>query len=224
MKRYLSPQRKLAKPFLSLAILGLLALSSGCAALKPAQNESQYYLLSARAPNAQATSHPSARASCVVRLCPVEMADYLKTEDMVVRMANNAVRFEPFQRWAEPLASGIRRVVAENLRRAPEIRSVLTDQPAPAHTPVYSIQIHVLACNGTQAKHHGSANFEAVWQITRNDQTQTVLAHGVFRAPSTRWQPGDYSQLAGQLSQDLGKLGDVLVDAISRTTASPSGK
>lgn len=204
--------------FISMIAVSLM-LVSGCAFLQPAKNETQHYLLTARHAATEPSKNLKTEPGCVVRIRPVDLSNYLSTRDIVVRTGTNEVRFEEYQRWAEPLDAGIRRVLAEDLETAPQISSVLTDQPAPANKPVYSIFIHVLACGGKQTGQQGSMEFKAVWQISRLNGHQTVVAHGRFQAQPTHWHPGDFGQLAAQLSDALGNFNHVLVQAIRENSA-----
>lgn len=194
----------------------LLAATGGCAFLKPAKSESHYYLLTGVAPKVAPTHHN--KSGCVVRLLPIEAANYLEGRNIAVHENPHEVNYPLFHRWAEPLAAGVRRVLAEDLRNWPEIRAVITDQPAPAREPLYTIWIRVLACGGSEAHHHGSAVFEATWTITQSQPKPTPVAHGVFRSRPAVWHPGDYRQLAKQLSRAVGDFSQVLVQAISQPT------
>lgn len=201
-----------------LAALGLAMTTAGCTFLKPAQNESHYYILSS-APNAALTGQPEpASRSRLIRLQPVELADYLATKDIAVRYGTNQVAFALFHRWAEPLDSGIRRVLAEDLRAAPGMGEVLIDQPAPRQHPVCRLSIRVLACEGRVTNHLGSVVFEAAWQITGPDPADAILAHGVFRAKPAAWREGDYGQLAALLSHAIEEFSNMLVKNIREAT------
>lgn len=219
-------KNKTATSALTAAIIALLELNSGCSFLTPATAETRHYLLTAADHvTASTNASESATTSCVVRLRPVEIANYLKNGDIAVRTGTNEVKFDDFQRWAEPLDAGIRRVMAEDLSSTPEIRTVLTDQPAPAAARVYDISIHVLACEGTTiANHQGSIAFKAVWQIAQSGKNAAVLAGGTYQAPPTDWRPGDFGQLASQLSDALNDFSVTLADAISRQTGSHAAR
>lgn len=199
-----------------LAGIILLTATGGCAFLKPAKSESHYYLLTAVVPTGHSSNHNG--PGRVVRLLPVEVANYLESKDMVVRGGTNEVNYHLFHRWAEPLDAGIRRVLAEDLRDSSEIHAVITDQPAPAHKPFYTVWVRVLTCGGSETNHDGSAVFEAAWEITKSQPEQKLVAHGVFRSRPAVWHPGDYSQLANQLSLALGDFSQELVHTISRPT------
>lgn len=198
-----------------LAAVAVLTATSGCAFLKPAKNESHYYLLTAMRPPGAAVGGSRTGTNLVVRLQPVEVANYLKTKDMAVRTGTNEVAFDLFHRWAEPLDDGVRRVLAEDLRANSDIRAVLTDEPAPAPGPVYNVQVRVLACEGVRTNHGGEVMFKAVWQITRSGPEPTVVAHGVFQSTPAVWHPGDYAELAGQLSRAVDEFSHVLNVALT---------
>ncbi len=193
------------------ALLSLLVAVNGCSVLKPAKAQEQDYLLTA-----EATSTPAAGQggrACILRILPVEVPDYLQTRDMAVRTGADQIVFTPYHQWAESLEAGIRRVLAEDLKSSPEIREVLTDEMSPAHTTVEIISVHILTCEGNDTKGQGSVHFKAAWELSRSG-TDAVLAHGVYDAPSAPWHPGDYEDLAGQLSRATAGLSRTLEQAI----------
>ena len=194
----------------SLLMAFLLALS-GCFSLKPASGEQQYYLLTGNPSNAPI--HLTGPGS-VVRLLPIEVPDYLQTRSMAVRTASNEMIFPAFHQWAEPLDTGIRRVLADNLRASPGIQAVLTDEPPPASTKVYTILIHILYCEGNNANGQSSILFKAAWEISISEDS-TPFAQGTFSAPPGHWKSGDYSDLAEQLSRAVESLSCELNKAIT---------
>lgn len=201
----------------TVAALCLAAAAPGCAFLKPARSQDSYYLLTPTPPTATTayTSHPIPQS--FLRLRSIELADYLNTQEIAVRHGTNQVQFDLFHCWAEPLDAGIRRVLVADLRTAPAIGVVLTDESAPRRGRVCTLSVRVLACEGRVFNHQASAAFEADWQITGPDPADAVLAHGVFRASPAAWKEGDYSSLAAQLSRALGEFTQVLTNALSQT-------
>ncbi|HEY1788461.1 MAG TPA: PqiC family protein [Verrucomicrobiae bacterium] len=190
-------------------ISSLLVALSGCLSLKPAGGDEHYYLLTG-----DSSLLASARGArpCVVRILPVEVPNYLQTRDMVVRTSSNEMIFATFHQWAEPLDAGVRRVLTEDLRTAPAIREVLTDEPPPANTNVYVISIQILACEGNQTNSQSSVLFKACWEISKSDR---AVARGIFNAQPATWRPGDYNDLAIQLSRAVEDLGKLLNKTIS---------
>jgi uncharacterized lipoprotein YmbA len=197
------------------AALAFVALAAGCTILKPSNVHSSYYLLtSTRQPRSDSTA--ASAQGCVIRLRPIRLAEYLKTKDMAVRTGTNGVDFALYHLWAEPLDSGIERVLAENLRAAPGVQRVIMDGLAPRHAAVYTVSVEVLACEGMNTNGSPSTTFETVWQIEGPGGEGKVSAHGVYRARPLPWTAGDYGQLAQQLSQSVGDFSQFLVGAMGR--------
>ncbi|HVM49633.1 MAG TPA: PqiC family protein [Candidatus Acidoferrum sp.] len=216
--------RSRVSPHLGAAVLLALAgLLAGCFSLKPAKTETRYFLLSAVRPAAETGQTNASLAGCVVRLRPVQIADYLNTRSIAVRGGTNQVHFALFDCWAEPLDSGIRRVLAEDLRAEPGIRDVVTEETPPDTQRVYTVYVHVLACEGVNTNRSGSTAFEAVWEVTGSGSQGSASERGVFRSQPTAWKPGDYGELASQTSRALGELSGVLTEAIARLSHKGAG-
>ena len=214
MMNLLPLQSCLRLPLISLLCVTLLTVLSGCSFLKPANDQAHNYLLTA-----VPSPEPSAKVSppCIVRVLPVEVPNYLQTSDMVIRTGTNEVVFTKFNRWAEPLDAGIRRVLAQNLRGFRGIQEALVDEPSPARPKLYIISVHILECEGSDINGRGSTLFSAAWDISQG-RTEATLARGVFRAPPASWRPGDYAGMVTQLSSAVADLSGILAQAISRQT------
>lgn len=192
--------------------IAIVAALAGCALLKPTPDNVRYYILTSSSKMAAAET---ARPRLVVRLQPVEVARYLQGGDIAVRAGANEIIYPLNDRWAEPLDAGVRRVLAENLRALPTIGDVLTDQPAPPGQPVHAIFVRVTACEGVQKNARaGAIAFEASWQIT-SGTSESVLAHGIFKAGPEAWTPGNYAQLADHIGRALRDFSGVLADALA---------
>jgi uncharacterized lipoprotein YmbA len=199
-----------------------LALASalvGCSVLKPAEDQTRYYLLASASPPAEGPRTNSVSKGIVVRVRPVELAGYLRTKDMVVRTGTNEVSFAMFHRWAAPLDSAIRAALANGLRANPAVQDVLTDEPSPSQGRVYTLSVQVTACEGRISNQHGSVVFRAAWEITTPDPGREILAQGVFRARPMSWEPGDYAALAAELSKAVGDFSAVLTQALFQAAA-----
>ena len=90
----------------------ILALSlAGCSILAPQADPSRFFTLSAVADGDQA-----ARADgMALGLGPIRVPGYLDRPELATRVASTELEFSPRDRWAEPLGSSIRRVIAQNL-------------------------------------------------------------------------------------------------------------
>jgi hypothetical protein len=190
----------------------LLAILTGCSFLKPSAGEEHDYLLSPiQSPGSSAAQNRP--GAYVVRVLPVEVPEYLQTSDMAVQVGTNEVFFAKFNHWAEPLETGIRRVLVENLRAEDSGREVFTDEPAPEGLTVYMISVQVMEFEAKDINGQGSIDFEAAWEISSTGKSPPI--RGFFRAPPLPWHPGDYAGLARQLSQALTDVSRHLDRAIS---------
>jgi hypothetical protein len=88
-----------------------LALAlTGCFGTSP---PSRFYLLSATPPGP--TSVPSPGPEAALGVFPTRIAAYLDRPQMVTFQGENGVALDEYDRWAEPLGSGISRVLAQEL-------------------------------------------------------------------------------------------------------------
>lgn len=90
-------------------VAAALALA-GCFGTTP---PSRFYLLSATPPGP--TSVPSPGPEAALGVFPTRIAAYLDRPQMVTFQGDNAVALDEYDRWAEPLGSGISRVLAQEL-------------------------------------------------------------------------------------------------------------
>jgi uncharacterized lipoprotein YmbA len=89
----------------------LLLTLAACSLLSPQRDTSRFFTLSAVADGASA---PSADG-VAVGLGPVRVPGYLDRPELATRVATTELAFSPQDRWAEPLSSSLRRVLAQNL-------------------------------------------------------------------------------------------------------------
>lgn len=93
------------------ALLVLALPLAACSILSPQPDSSRFFTLSAVADGASAPSP----AGVAVGLGPVRVPGYLDRPELATRVASTELAFSPRDRWAEPLSSSLRRVVAQNL-------------------------------------------------------------------------------------------------------------
>jgi len=197
------------RPSLVCASLAILLLG-GCKILPDASiDPTRYYVLSGQATSAD----PSATRPTGTRqlgLRPVELPGYLRNhKDMVVRTSANELRFQDFALWAEPLETGVNRVLKERLLSTDTIGGVTTYPFSVDIKRDYDVVVRVLNCEGlAHGEKAGVARFAASYDIIASGMSGQVVVRRTFTAPDQPWDGADYGALAHLLSEDIAKLGD----------------
>lgn len=94
----------------TVALLGLSACS-----LAQKSSPSRFYVLSAELPQGQAPLFEPGQAQAPsVVLSAVRVVTFLDRPQVTIRRTGNAVSFDEFVRWAEPLSDGVTRVLRSN--------------------------------------------------------------------------------------------------------------
>ena len=119
-----------------IALALVLLATSACTVISPVPPIT-YLQLRSDDPIAPAADTP------VVVVGAIEMPDYLLRDELLRRRSDYTLRYEPYQRWAEPLDLGIQRVIADNLRRELDSRRVLRYPEASAAEGVWLLAITV---------------------------------------------------------------------------------
>ena len=160
-------------------LLGLTASIglAGCAVSDP----TQFYTLgqaAASSPTAESverrasasTSRSSVAAAGPVGIGvgPVILPSYLDRSHIVIRTGTDRVELSMFHRWAEPLADGIARTLAEEIgARVPTDRIITFPWPGVvARVIQYQVAVAVLRFDGRQG---GEVTLDARWRILGRD-------------------------------------------------------
>lgn len=174
-------------------LLALAALA-GCAASEP----SRFYTLSAQAPESAAAASPPAAGETRgnVALAPVQVPRYLDRPQLVTRTDANTLRLAEFDKWSEPLADMIGRVLSEDLaRRLPGQRVfVLPVRQAVPIDRVVDVQIQRFDADAS-----GLVTLDARWQVFA-DAGRSLLAarDGVVR--ETASETGEAAAVAATVA------------------------
>jgi uncharacterized lipoprotein YmbA len=151
-----------------------------------------------------------------VRVRDVEVAAYLQSKSLVVRLGRSEVAFAEFHRWAEPLDLGIARVLAEDLNELGGGRLAVRRNGGEA--PDLEISLRVLACEGVkEGEDRASSSFAAAWEArwAKGPDAGSVRRHHYRPAPGA-WDGSDYALLAERLSDALAGLAREMAGAMSR--------
>ncbi len=212
--------------FRTLSLLSLASLASvaGCFSLSHGAPLPRQYALGAE--RLKAGDPKPLAAGVTVGIRRVELEPYLDTPLLVLRKGSREITFLEFQRWAEPLGTGIGGTLARYLAGRAPIRHVdSAPWPSRAHYD-FVIQLHVLRFEGEQPELSPLAAAEAhvlvAWEIVRQDDGVVVAqATTDYRKGGSR--AGDYDGLVAQLDEGLIVLADALVAKLGELAARPPG-
>jgi uncharacterized lipoprotein YmbA len=118
---------------LALMTVGLLA--AGCARTSPAR----FYKLTPVIPPVE-----TGERTYVVALGPITIAPYLIRPQMVTRIGENELKYDHYNRWAEPLKDGIMSAMADNLRAALPAAAVIEYPGSEAFPYRYRVLLQVI--------------------------------------------------------------------------------
>lgn len=144
-----------------LLVSGLAA----CATSTPAR----YYTLDASVPSGG--GEPAGSPAVTLVVGPVDLPAYVDRPQLAVRIADGQLEFRDFDRWAEPLEDGFKRVLVRNLATLmPESRVVQHPFPRTGKSD-YRLGVRISRFEAGQG---GDASLEAQWTITDRQGTVVV--------------------------------------------------
>lgn len=210
-------QKKHRGPF-SGFILALVwaGAGAGCLSVPIPQAEAdpaRFYVLNSSA--AAATAVAGGEKAVSLHLQPVEVASYLRSRTMIVRLGDNEIQFREFARWGESLETGIARVLREELLGSGAVRDVFNAGiPAPGAAFDQVLSVRVLACEGGA---DGSVLFRAAWELVPAGKGPGgPVQRGDFRAGGLRWDGKTEASLAAQLSAAVAALAGEVSAALKK--------
>lgn len=190
-----------------------LLLSAGCQIVPEAKPDpTKFFVLSNPAvPEFESTD----LAGITLGLHEVRLPVYIDdSRALAVASPGNRITYRDFERWAEPLNEGIKRILRISLTTSPAVARVLT-LPFPAGvTRHYDLQITVLAAEGYDAGSTQQIRFALDYSLLSPEGD--LVTHGIYRHAPRDWD-GTASDLATLLSQAVSASADAIVQAIPRT-------
>lgn len=153
-------------------LLGLLWLCASCSVLEPRPDSTRFFVLASAEELAAETSRVEEAGSepLVIGLGPIELPEYVLRSELVRR--SRATEIEPArdERWAEPLASAVPRVLARNLS-ADLGCAVVREHPwLGADAPELQVRIVFARFEGVERRR---ASVEARWEIVETSTRST---------------------------------------------------
>jgi uncharacterized protein len=195
--------------FISMLLLGLAAamLAAGCL-FSPQPDPSKFFVLAPDVSQGAAVTPTTAGAphQLIIGLGPIKLPEYLDRAEVVTRVTPNRLELSPVDRWAEPLSTDFRQVMAQDLS-ARLGTQMITFYPWYRTTHVdYQVEIDVYRF---ERDSQGTATLVAHWQIF--DGTGAIL-YATDSTVTETGQPGEPG--AAALSRALGSLAQQIASAI----------
>ena len=192
-----------------LVVSTLFLVLGGCGT-SPASN---YYLLSAKTSGQPSGIKPS------LGVGPIEIPEYLNRNAFIYNRDGNKLHIENFERWAEPLDSGIERVLRLNLASLLNSEDVQAFPWSRSDQPEYGVKVSVLNLDANDR----SASLIAEWHLHRPQGNETIvrrlseLHHSLPPGPIVAADIAPaYSELLQQLSELIAAA--ILEDYAQRKT------
>jgi uncharacterized protein len=191
-----------------LALLGLLALLSGCGS----SPKTQFYTLDPVPPQAPKQIAPPIS----VQVAAVHIPPALDRQEIVRESAPHQLDISDQNRWGGSLDNVIQRVLTQDLtQRLPPSSVVLPQEPAPAHYD--AIVVDILQFDEDASD---QVIFDGSWSLTGSDSDTPVAGHHLRL--SAHAGSSSYSDQVAAMSEVLGKLSDNIVGEIAVARRSPS--
>lgn len=158
----------------------------------------QYYVIAAVPVPA---STPALHAGSSIGLGPVSVPEYLDRPQMAMRTTGNRIEYRDTERWAEPLAGNLRRVLKENLAAALP-GSTLHMYPWPRSTTVdYQVRVEVTRLDADAG---GTVMLQGNWTLLDGTGAQVRPAETVaISVPGTGAAPGAVAAAHGAAVSEL---------------------
>lgn len=209
------------RPFSRFSRSALFALSAlgfaGCSLLPtPQKDPTRFYVLTGPTATELNTGYKKGHLKVGVR--SVTVAPYLDGKTMIVRRGPNEIDYRDYARWAEPLATGINRMLVARLHLSDRVQRVFP-QPFPFDTTRdVDLHVSVLRCEGlVKADGTASVGFLCGIELVRAGEQAgagEVLLREVYEAPQIPWREGDYAELARRLSEEVARVADRVLAAL----------
>jgi uncharacterized protein len=196
--------RPARRPVLLLAI-ALLIAAGGCSLLAPQPDPTRFYLLT----SIEDPASPAAGSGkeIAIGLGPIHFPEYLDRPEVVIRTSANQIKLSSIDRWAEPVKSGFRRVLADNLGRLLRTERILS-------FPWYrkariDYQVHA-SVQRFDADPQGTAVLVVRWGVKdRDGKIDSEVRESRYESRGSSTDPGadagSLSQVLGDFSRDVAK-------------------
>jgi uncharacterized lipoprotein YmbA len=150
-------------------------LAAGCSLLAPASDPSRFFVLTALVP--PAPDGPP----LTLGVGPITLAAYLGVPEIQTRVNATEMRRSPIDRWGEPLADGLQRVLAQDLSAELGTRDVVLFPWYAEEQPGVQVAASI---RRFELEPDGSAVLEARYEVTRPGGGGVLRDVAIRKAPS----------------------------------------
>ena len=183
---------KQARATVGFALAWWVVAGAGCglsAVFAPKPDPSRFFVLaplqSAAPGEAGAAPTPSASSpvlgpDATVGLGPVDLPDYLRRSELVIRRGPTEIEPVANELWGEPLERNVARVLGQNLAVVLGIDRVVSFPWYSNQVPTYQVRVDFHAFEPTA---DGAAVLEARWEIRRASDTARVNRESTLTKP-----------------------------------------
>ncbi len=156
------------------------------------------------------TSAPATAAAPTIVVGPVTLPEVVDRPQLVMRVAANRVDILESYRWAEPLKSGIPRLIAEDLRRLLGSEHVSSYLQHTGTNADYRILLDIQRFEATPGE---AVTVEAAWSLRRTGGGTLKTGHSLIREPVEAGTT-DYDSLVAAYGRALLAVSADLAQAI----------
>jgi uncharacterized lipoprotein YmbA len=185
----------------ALTLLVSFLVLAGCAAAP----KDTYYTLSPAQPS---TAPVAAMPDAVLVVGAARINEIVDRPQLVTRASENRVQILEQQRWAEPLKSGIARVVAADLSRLLGTTRVSAYPQAEQRNPGYRVALDVQRFDSRPGE---GVNVEVAWTVRRLPGDEVRSGRSTVAEPAG----SDYESIVAAFSRALAAVSGEIAAAIA---------
>lgn len=193
---------------LSALLVTIIVSLAACGSTPP----SDYYVLAARSGDIPTGDTPS------VGVGPISIPEYLNRNSMVFNRDGNTLEIATFARWAEPLESGISRVLSLNLATNLNTEDIQVFPWHPTRAPEYAVGMRLLALDSNSQR----AQLVAEWSLRKASEGATEKRRIVRLEKAINTADITPDDVAAAYSELLWQLSDIIAQAIADDMSKPA--
>ena len=182
-----------------LVFFGAMCLLAACGSfLHPKPDRSEFFVLPPKPWSEAKILHPCAFNIAVVR---VEFSEYLDNSQIATRPSREQIVYSQWDRWAEPLSSGLTRTLVTNLSYATGSDSVVQyPNRLPGYKPDVMIYVYVASMDGVIG---GECRLLVRWRITSGDGLRILDSGDTYLKGNSGESYGSYVKALSRLWSDF---------------------